>query len=135
MPEIEITIGGRSFEVACQEGEEQYLLSAAQMLDDEAQVLLSQIGRVPEARMLLMAGLMLADKTAGLEDRLREADAKLAELRSELGVLRDLPPPPPERIEVPVVPERVGEQLAEIAARAEALAQHVEEKAGALAER
>ena len=57
MPEVEITIGGRSFEVACQEGEEQYLYSAAKMLDNEAQVLAQQVGRMPEARMLLMAAL------------------------------------------------------------------------------
>lgn len=73
MPEVEITIGGRTFEVACQEGEQHFLQSAAKMLDDEARVLTSQIGRIPEARMLLMAGLMLADKSAGMDDKLRES--------------------------------------------------------------
>ena len=61
MPEVTIRIGGRAFDVSCQEGEESYLHAAARMLDDEAQVLSDQIGRMPEARMLLMAGLMLAD--------------------------------------------------------------------------
>ncbi|MFN9945160.1 MAG: cell division protein ZapA, partial [bacterium] len=75
MPHVEIMIGGRSFEVACQDGEETYLAAAAAMLDAEANALSSQIGRMPEGRMLLMAGLMLADKTVGLEDRLREAEA------------------------------------------------------------
>ena len=68
MPEVEIIIGGRSFDVSCQEGEEHYLQAAAKMLDEEAAVLNAQIGRIPEARMLLMAGLMLADKTAGMQD-------------------------------------------------------------------
>ena len=39
MPEVEITIGGRSFEVACQEGEEHFLRAAAGMLDAEAAAL------------------------------------------------------------------------------------------------
>ena len=65
MPEVTINIGGRPFAVACQEGEEHYLRTAAKLLDDEAQVLANQAGRMPEARMLLMAGLMLADKHAG----------------------------------------------------------------------
>ncbi|WP_300585679.1 cell division protein ZapA [Marivita sp.] len=130
MPEVEITIGGRSFDVACQEGEEQYLHSAARMLDTEAQVLAQQVGRIPEARMLLMAGLMLADKTAGLEDKLRESEDRAAAYLSELRALKDAPPPQPERIEVPVVPTDVTESLQEIAARAEALARDVEEKAG-----
>jgi cell division protein ZapA len=130
MPEVEITIGGRTFDVACQEGEEQYLHSAARMLDTEAQVLAQQVGRIPEARMLLMAGLMLADKTAGLEDKLRETEDRAAVYLSELRALKDAPPPQPERIEVPVVPTDVTESLQEIAARAEALARDVEEKAG-----
>ncbi|WP_299149761.1 cell division protein ZapA [uncultured Tateyamaria sp.] len=128
MPEVTISIGGRQFAVACQEGEENYLHSAAKMLDDEAQVLADQAGRMPEARMLLMAGLMLADKTASVEDRISEVEATLAEREAELEGLRTMGAPEPERIEVPVIPTSVTETLAELAARAEALAAEVEEK-------
>ena len=129
MPEVNIDIGGRTFEVSCQDGEEHYLQAAARMLDEEASVLTAQIGRLPEARMLLMAGLMLADKTAGMQDKLREAGDKMAEKDAELSQLRDAPPPEPQRIEVPVVPDTVTDALAEIAARAEALAETVDGKA------
>jgi cell division protein ZapA len=129
MPEVEIRIGGRSFEVSCQEGEEQFLHAAAAMLDTEASVLSKQIGRLPESRMLLMAGLMLADKTAGIEDNLREKTEKVARLESELEKLRSAPAPEPERVEVPVVPAKVTDALAELAARAESLADRVEENA------
>ena len=129
MPEIDIEIGGRTFEVSCQEGEEHYLKFAAKMLDEEASVLTAQIGRIPEARMLLMAGLMLADKTASVEDRVNEVRAELAEREAELAGLRNAAMEP-ERIEVPVVPQQVVDSLAEMAARAEALAAEVEEKAG-----
>lgn len=131
MPEIRIMIGGRPFEVACQEGEESYLHSAAKMLDDEAQVLSDQVGRMPEARMLLMAGLMLADKTAAVEDQINDVRAELAEREAELAGLRNATIEP-ERIEVPVVPTAVTETLAELAARAEALAAEVEEKSAAI---
>jgi cell division protein ZapA len=120
MPQVEIAIGGRSFEVACQTGEEHYLQSAAAMLDAEASHLSSQIGRMPESRMLLMAGLMLADKTAGLEDKVRELQVQLDNAQSRGA----------DRVEVPVVPAEVVETLAELAARAEALADLVERKAG-----
>ncbi|SLN43803.1 Cell division protein ZapA [Roseovarius gaetbuli] len=126
MPEVQIEIGGRTFEVACQAGEEHYLKSAAKMLDEEASVLAAQIGRIPEPRMLLMAGLMLADKTAGLQDKLREAQDKLAEKDAELDQMRNAPTPEAQRIEVPVVPQEVTDTLAEIAARAEALAETVD---------
>lgn len=126
MPEVEIEIGGRSFAVACQAGEEHYLRTAARMLDEEASVLATQVGRIPEARMLLMAGLMLADKTAGVQDKLREFEDRLAEREAELAQLRNAPSPEVQRVEVPVVPESVTETLAEIAARAEALAETVD---------
>jgi cell division protein ZapA len=73
MPEITIHIGGRDFEVVCKDGEEPFLQSAATLLDIEAQALTGAMGRIPEARMLLMSGLMLADKTASLEDQLEAA--------------------------------------------------------------
>ena len=129
MPEGKITIGGRQFDVACQEGEESYLHSAAKMLDDEAQVLADAVGRMPEARMLLMAGLMLADKTASVEDKINEVRAELAEREAELAGLRNVVVEP-ERIEVPVVPQSVTDTLSELAARAEALAAEVDEKVG-----
>ena len=128
MPEVTITIGGRNFEVACHEGEEQYLQAAAKMLDDEARVLSDQVGRMPEARMLLMAGLLLADKTASFEDQVAEVKAQLAEREAELEGLRNMAPAEPERIEVPVIPDSVTDTLAELAARAEALAAEIDEK-------
>ena len=124
MPEVNIQIGGRTFEVSCQAGEESYLQSAAAMLNEEAQVLSDQIGRMPEGRMLLMSGLMLADRTAAHEDRIKELEAELETLRSQ-------PKPEPERIEVPVVPDSVTETLADLAAQAEAMAADIEEKAAA----
>lgn len=84
MPEVTIKIGDRSFEVACQEGEEHFLQSAAAMLDVEAQTLASQIRHLTESRMLLMAGLMVADKTAGIDDNLKIAEARIVELEAKL---------------------------------------------------
>ncbi|GGO25409.1 cell division protein ZapA [Gemmobacter aquaticus] len=122
MPEIDITIGGRSFAVACQPGEEHFLRTAAQMLDAEAAPIVTQMGRLPEARLLLMAGLMLADRTAGIEDELRVLKARLAELDAQ-------GQPAPVRIEVPVIPPQVEETMAALAARAEALAARLDGEA------
>jgi cell division protein ZapA len=121
MPEVDIVIGGRSFQVACQPGEEHFLRAAARMLDNEAQPLVAQLGRLPEARMLLMAGLMLADRTAALEDELRALKQQVADIGSR----------GPATVEVAVIPPQVTETLAEIAARAEALAAVVEERLNA----
>ena len=124
MPEMKIAIGGREFDVSCQEGEEHFLRSAAKLLDNEAQVLVSQIGRMPETRMLLMAGLMLADKAAGLDDQLRMAEERAAVAERVAADARAHP----ERIEVPVIPDIVTDTFGEIAARAEALAARLEDR-------
>ncbi len=126
MPQVEVAIGGRTFEVACQEGEEHYLHSAAAMLNEEAEHLSSQIGRMPESRMLLMAGLMLADKTAVLEEKVKEATDRMAQLQAQIDTLESQPG---KTVEVPTIPSAVTETLAELAARAEALADQVEAKA------
>ena len=128
MPDLKINIGGRSFDVACQDGEEHFLKSAASMLDTEASVLSDQIGRLPEARMLLMAGLMLADKTAGLDEQLRGLEQKLAAQQALIDELRNQPAPTPQTVEIAVIPTTVTDSLAEIAARAEALAVAVEDR-------
>jgi cell division protein ZapA len=124
MPEVVIHIGGRSFEVACQEGEEHFLHSAAKMLDDEAQALSAQIGRMPEARMLLMSGLLLADKTAAAHDRVEELESQLAAMKAEITSLKS-GSAAPETIEVEVILSHVTDSLANLAARAEALADKI----------
>jgi len=87
MPEVEIAIGGRRFEVACQPGEEDYLISAATALDKEASSIGDQLGRLSEARMLLMAGLMLADQAGNLKEKLAKSDADLSAAISEVSRL------------------------------------------------
>lgn len=97
MPETALNIGGREYRVACNPGEEEQLQQAAALLDTEAQSLLKALGRVPETRMLLMSGLMLADRTTeiaiqaqalqkeaqSLKSRLREAEDRVATLSSQ----------------------------------------------------
>ena len=124
MPNETITIGGKSFEVACQPGEEHYLRSAASMLDNEASALISQIGRLPESRMLLMAGLMLADKTAGAEDRVRQLEAELGAVQAEVERLRAAP----AATAATGLPAGAADRMGALAARAEALADQLESR-------
>jgi cell division protein ZapA len=97
-------------------------------LDAEASTLLAHAGRVPEAQMLLMSGLMLADRTLALEDKLKAAESALTQ---EKTAAHDISPeikPVVTEVEVPVVPPALLESLAELAARAEAAADDLEER-------
>ena len=88
MPEVEIEIGGRRFEVACRSGEEDYLISAATALNQEASNIGQQLGRLSESRMLLMAGLMLADQMGSFKDKLAKRDVELTDAHSEISKLK-----------------------------------------------
>lgn len=76
MPELILEIGGRVFEVACQPGEEASLERAARLLDAEA-TRIGDAGRSTEKRMLLLAGLLLADSTTALQEQLRHAEERI----------------------------------------------------------
>ena len=133
MPDVTVKIGDREFDVACQEGEEHYLRSAAALLDAEAQNLVSSIRHLTEPRMLLMSGLMLADKTAGLDDNLKLAERRIAELEASLAEATarasDAEAKAAQAAGAGAAAGPAVEALTAIAARAEALARAVEDKA------
>lgn len=77
MPEVAIEIAGRAFTVSCGEGEEPQLRKAAALLDGEAGAVGAAAARLTDTRLLLMSGLMLADRMLDLAVRLETAEAKL----------------------------------------------------------
>ena len=66
MADLDIAIAGRSYRVACADGEEENLTEAARLVDIEASSLRDQFGarfgQLSETRVLLMASLMLGDR-------------------------------------------------------------------------
>ena len=79
MPEVAINIGNKKFTVTCQPGEESALEAAASLLNDEAAFLVNEIGQLSEQKLLLMSGLMLADKMATQSEKLAKSEIALEE--------------------------------------------------------
>ena len=128
MPEVTIKIGQRPYTVNCPAGEEPQLQKAREALDAEASSLLAQVGRVPEAQMLLMSGLMLADRTLALQDQLRQAQETLEQAQRSAQEIAPEIKTVIKEVEVPVVPPALLESLAELSSRAEAAADDLEER-------
>jgi cell division protein ZapA len=128
MPEVTIKIGQRPYTVNCPAGEEPQLQKAREALDAEASSLLAQVERVPEAQMLLMSGLMLADRTLALQDQLRQAQEALEQAQRNAHEIEPEIKTVIKEVEVPVVPPALLESLAELSARAEAAADDLEER-------
>ena len=128
MPNLSIKIGGRSFSLSCQPGEEVFLEMAASMLNTEALSLADQSERMPESQMLLMSGLLLADRTVSIEEKLKVAEKKITDLEAALISAHPEIGNKVEKIKVPVVPPALLQSLAELSARAESAADSLEEK-------
>ena len=67
MTELEISIGGRIFSVACDNEEQEKVKEAAALINEEADTIQSQLGRLPESKMLLLSALMIADRLVEVE--------------------------------------------------------------------
>jgi cell division protein ZapA len=59
---IDISIAGRTYQVACREGEEEALRAAARLVDGKSREALAGLGTLSEARQFLFASLLLADQ-------------------------------------------------------------------------
>ena len=82
---ISVSIVGRTYEIACDEGQEQYVSSLAAEVDRRAGELLRAVGTVGDARLLLMVALLFADENNDLrrrqtfeQNKLDAADAAFA---------------------------------------------------------
>jgi cell division protein ZapA len=62
MAEVDLTIAGRPYRVACRTGEEDNLRAAAALVDAKSREALAGLGTMSEARQLLFASLLLADQ-------------------------------------------------------------------------
>lgn len=105
---LDLNIAGRTYQVACREGEEENLRAAARLVDGKSREALSGLGTLSEARQFLFASLLLADQ---LIDKGPEAAASVA-------------PPPPAA--APAKPDPA------LILRAESLADRLESLAMAL---
>ena len=62
MPLVNVMVNGRAYTIACDDGEEAHLKELATHVDEKAREVLTSVGQVGDARMLLMAALLIADE-------------------------------------------------------------------------
>ncbi len=120
MPEVAINIGDKKFTVTCQPGEESALEAAASLLNDEASFLVNEIGQLSEQKLLLMSGLMLADKMTSQSEKLAKAETALEEALAKAKKLEVNDASQQAQID-----DNFLEQLAIIAEKAESLANKI----------
>ncbi len=107
MAHVDLMIAGRSYQIACRDGEEENLRTAARLVDAKSREALSGLGTLSESRQLLFASLLLADQ--------------MMEAQRGGG--------PPISIPEPAAPDpEIADRVARLAERLEALADSLEKE-------
>lgn len=83
MGQVEVTINGRPYQVACDDGEEDHLVDLAKQVDKRVDELAESLGQVGEARLILMAGLLLADELSEAQGKAGALETKATEARND----------------------------------------------------
>jgi len=81
MSQVNVTINGRQFRMACEDGEEDHLSRLAEDLDARISRLRLRFGEIGDTRLTVMAALTLADELA-------EARGKLTKIEPEIAAMQ-----------------------------------------------
>jgi cell division protein ZapA len=77
---VNVTIGGRQYRLACEEGQEARLTKLAIDLEDLVAQLRGKFGEVGDQRLVVMAALTLADELIDAKQRIRSLETEVAEM-------------------------------------------------------
>src|SRR6202162_5016308 len=78
MSQVTVTINGRQFRMACEDGQESHLLRLAQELDQKIEKLRANFGEIGDTRLTVMAALTVADELADTSGKLRRLEEDMA---------------------------------------------------------
>ncbi|AVO44237.1 cell division protein ZapA [Phreatobacter cathodiphilus] len=87
MAHVSVTINGRSFRMACDDGQEDHLLRLAAEVNGKVDQLKGAFGEIGDTRLTVMAAIMVADELADTRRRLKAAETELAALREARAVI------------------------------------------------
>ena len=81
MPHVSVTINGRQYRMACDDGQEHHLGRLAHELDQRITHLRATFGEIGDMRLTIMAALILADELSEARQRMRKVEEEFAGLQ------------------------------------------------------
>ena len=82
MASVTVTINGKNYRMACEEGQEPHLIALAEKLDSYVGQLKGSFGEIGDQRLTVMAGVMVTDELVELEKKNARLEAEIAELKA-----------------------------------------------------
>jgi cell division protein ZapA len=89
MPQVTVTINGRQFRMACEDGEEARVMRLAEDLEARIVRLRARFGEIGDTRLTVMAALTLADELSEVKEKLQRIEPELATLQDASVVSSD----------------------------------------------
>lgn len=84
MPQVAVQINGKTYRMACDEGQEAHLLDLAHRFDRTINQLKGSFGEIGDQRLTVMAGVMVTDELVALQHKITGLESELAKLRASL---------------------------------------------------
>jgi cell division protein ZapA len=81
MAQVTVTIDGKAYRMACEEGQEDHLTDLATRFDRYVTHLKGQFGEIGDLRVTVMAGIMIMDEVTEISRRMAALEGELDELR------------------------------------------------------
>lgn len=89
MAQVSVSINGRNYRMACDDGQEGHLTQLAQDLDQRIARLRNDFGEIGDMRLTIMAALLIADEMNEQVNRLRRVEEECAALQDARVVAAD----------------------------------------------
>ncbi len=82
MAQVTVTIDGKAYRMACEEGQEDHLSDLAARFDQYVGHLKGQFGEIGDLRLTVMAGIMVMDELSEVNRRLKSLEAEVGNLKN-----------------------------------------------------
>jgi cell division protein ZapA len=81
MAPVTVTINGRQYRMACEDGEEEHLTRLAEEFNQRVEQLRGNFGEIGDSRLLVMAAITVSDEVAEAKKRIARLEGELAGLQ------------------------------------------------------
>lgn len=82
MAQVTVTIDGKAYRMACEEGQEDHLSALSAKFDQYVGHLKAQFGEIGDLRLTVMAGIMVMDELSEVERRMKSLQAEVDALKN-----------------------------------------------------
>src|SRR5262245_59606705 len=83
MAEVTLTISGRNYRMACDDGQEEHLANLGKLVDEKVAAMRASFGEIGDMRLTVMAGIVIADELSEAQRRVGDLETRIKRLKND----------------------------------------------------